>query len=77
MSHHCFLLHISGMKADINIIFSVPGPLDMSQSGPRGKKINSEQISPLIKSHYLKDVFDRQHYSADSKISSFLTKYNP
>ena len=43
------------MKADINIIFSVPGPLDMSQSGPRGKKINSEQISPLITGHYLKD----------------------
>ena len=30
MSHHCFLLHISLMKADRNINSSVPGPLDMS-----------------------------------------------
>ena len=39
MNHHCFLLHISRMKADRNIISSVPGPLDMSLPGPRRKKI--------------------------------------
>ena len=52
MSHHCFLLHISRMKADRNIISSVPGPLDMSS--PWAMSISqtlgglSEQISPLI-----------------------------
>ena len=31
------LLHISGMKADKNIISSVHGPLNISQSGPTRK----------------------------------------
>ena len=38
MSHHWFLLHISGMKADKNIISSVPGPLGMSPPGPTRKE---------------------------------------
>ena len=58
MSHHCFLLHISRMKADRNIISSVPGPLDMSW--PWAMSISqtlgglSEQISPLRAGHCLK-----------------------
>ena len=58
MSHHCFLLHISRMKADRNIISSVPGPLDMSS--PWAMSISqtlgglSEQISPLRAGHCLK-----------------------
>ena len=56
MSHHWFLLHISGMKADKNIISSVPGPLGMSPPGPTRKKKFSEQISPVIQSLYLKNL---------------------
>ena len=60
MSHHCFLLHISRMKADRNIISSVPGPLDMSS--PWAMSISqtlgglSEQISPLIAGFCLKTM---------------------
>ena len=63
MSHHCFLLHISRMKADRNIISSVPGPLDMSS--PWAMSISqtlgglSEQISPLIAGFCLK-CFEKQ-----------------
>ena len=56
MSHHWFLLHIFGMKADKNIISSVPGPLGMSPPGPTRKKIGSEEILPMIRSLYLKLV---------------------
>ncbi len=66
MSHHCFLLHISRMKADRNIISSVPGPLDMSS--PWAMSISqtlgglSEQISPLIAGFCLKwSIFDILH----------------
>ena len=58
MSHHCFLLHISRMKADRNIISSVPGPLDMSS--PWAMSISqtlgglSEQISPVRTGQCLK-----------------------
>ena len=63
----CFLLHISRMKADRNIISSVPGPLDMSS--PWAMSISqtlgglSEQISPVRTGQCL-----NSHDNADKEV---------